>query len=107
MHSTFFNKINHQETPTSALCPNTDKEKTGPIVTCLGMAISRLLANAMGGDILVESELNVGSTFTVTIPSVIVEEIPEYLKEEQAESARAVRLSVSGRLTAGSISLPA
>lgn len=53
--------------------------------TGLGMAISRLLANAMGGDILVESELNVGSTFTVTIPSVIVEEIPEYLKEEQAE----------------------
>ena len=55
--------------------------------TGLGMAISRLLANAMGGDILVESELNVGSTFTVTIPSVIVEEIPEYLKEEQAECA--------------------
>lgn len=53
--------------------------------TGLGMAISRLLANAMGGDIHVESELNVGSTFTVTIPSVIVEEIPEYLKEEQAE----------------------
>lgn len=49
--------------------------------TGLGMAISKLLANAMGGDITVESELNVGSTFTVTIPSVIVQEIPEYLQE--------------------------
>lgn len=53
--------------------------------TGLGMAISKLLANAMGGDITVESELDVGSTFTVTIPSVIVEEIPEYLQEEEEE----------------------
>ena len=49
--------------------------------TGLGMAISKLLANAMGGDITVESELNVGSTFTVTIPALIIKEIPEYLKE--------------------------
>lgn len=53
--------------------------------TGLGMAISKCLAKAMGGDITVESELDVGSTFTVTIPSVIVEEIPEYLQEEEAE----------------------
>lgn len=51
--------------------------------TGLGMAISKLLANAMGGDITVESELDVGSVFTVTIPSVIVKEIPEYLQEDE------------------------
>lgn len=52
--------------------------------TGLGMAISKLLANAMGGDITVESKLNEGSTFTVTIPSVIVTEIPDYLAEEES-----------------------
>ncbi len=53
--------------------------------TGLGMAISKLLANAMEGDITVTSELNVGSTFTVTIPSTIVREIPDYLTENQQE----------------------
>ncbi|MCM1127861.1 MAG: ATP-binding protein [Lachnospiraceae bacterium] len=50
--------------------------------TGLGMAISKLLANAMGGDITVESELNVGSTFTVTIPSKIVQDIPAELEQQ-------------------------
>lgn len=49
--------------------------------TGLGMAISKRLANAMGGDIMVESELNAGSTFTVSIPSAIVTDVPDYLKE--------------------------
>ena len=52
--------------------------------TGLGMAISKLLANAMGGDITVESQLHVGSTFTVTIPSKIVKEIPAGLTDQTA-----------------------
>lgn len=55
--------------------------------TGLGMAISKLLAVAMGGDISVESELNVGSTFTVTIPNAIVTDIPDYLKADHETSA--------------------
>ena len=55
--------------------------------TGLGMAISKLLANAMGGDITVESELDVGSTFTFTIPSLIVKESPESLKETVPKAA--------------------
>ena len=34
----------------------------------LGLTISRLLANALGGDIQVESEVAKGSKFTVVLP---------------------------------------
>lgn len=54
---------------------------TGIKGTGLGMAISKLLTDAMNGEISVESELKVGSIFTVAIPSVVVNEIPDSLKE--------------------------
>lgn len=68
--------------------------------TGLGMAISKLLANAMGGDIAVESERNIGSTFTVTLPSAVVKEIPDYLKEagnKTADEAKEAEAGNSGR----------
>ena len=54
--------------------------------TGLGMAICKLLTQAMGGDITVESELNKGSTFTVTLPSTKAETEPEYMNQATEET---------------------
>ncbi len=63
-----------------------DSKRVGKIEgTGLGMAIAKNIANMMGGDIQVESELNVGSTFTITVFLKLLEEVPEDTEEVSSE----------------------
>ncbi len=73
MSKEFLNEIFNEFTQDRSSTSNSTKG------TGLGMTISKVLINAMGGDIIVESELNKGSKFTVTIPAE-VSDISEYLK---------------------------
>lgn len=64
-----------------------DNKRVGQIEgTGLGMAIAKNIANMMNGDIVVESELNVGSTFTITVfLKLIEEEVSAELMQEDNE----------------------
>lgn len=55
--------------------------------TGLGMPLSRLIVEAMGGTICVESKINEGSTFTVTIPCAVTESASEQRSQHTPESA--------------------
>ena len=66
--------------------------------TGLGMSISYLLMKQMGGDILVESELDRGSCFTVVLPAKICEKKPvEVVKETAPPPEDKELLSVTKR----------
>ena len=68
-----------------------NEKNTTVIGTGLGLTITQRLVNLMDGEIIVESELERGSTFTVRLPQKTVD--TEILGFEMAENLRRFRMS--------------
>ena len=49
--------------------------------TGLGLTITKMFSEMMGGGITLSSVINEGTTFTVTIPKIVID--PKKLKEEE------------------------
>jgi len=62
----------------------------------LGLAIAKWVAQAHGGDIYVESEVNVGTTFTVVLP-VLEKETKTEMRQENGRTRSSLRLLGSAR----------
>ena len=60
--------------------------RTSYMGTGLGLSIAKQLIEMMGGTIAVESELNVGTTFTMTMPFVLDKDYTEAENEQNSRS---------------------
>ncbi|MCL2575154.1 MAG: PAS domain-containing protein [Defluviitaleaceae bacterium] len=80
------------------MAANRNTEGTG-----LGMSITRNMINLMNGEIFIESELGVGSTFTVSLPQGIVADSPP-LGAEMAQNLHNFRTSRVAQMKRAQIS---
>lgn len=64
----------------------------------LGLSIAKWIAQAHGGDLQAESELGIGTTFTVTLPTIEKEPVTEStLEEEYDKTSAGMRILGRGR----------